>query len=66
MIFPVKDFPGIIGEGDLRLLPRLDEGQLVLVDLAEDPDPGEVGDLVQVFSGHDLLALKDVLLDHDP
>src|SRR4030043_1952070 len=35
---PGERFPGIIGKGDLRLLPGLDEGQLVLVDFAEDPD----------------------------
>ena len=35
---------GIGGEADVRLLAEMHGGEIVLVDIADDPDVGEIGD----------------------
>jgi hypothetical protein len=41
---PVSGAIGIGGELDLRFLAELQLGNVVLVDIADDPDRGQVGD----------------------
>src|SRR5574337_678409 len=61
-----EDLSGVGGQCHARRLAKLDHWNLVFVDLSLDPDSGKIGHLVQVLTGHHLLAANSHLFDHDP